>query len=92
MMEPKFLHGDALNKLDDITFNSIQTTITSPPYFHLRNYFAGSSDEIGREETLGQYVSNLADIFEKLFPSFVWFFPAVRIALIFQICQFADSG
>ena len=65
-MAPQFLLGNALNRLDDIERDAIQTTITSPPYFHLRNYVANSADELGREATLDQYISNLADVFEKL--------------------------
>jgi site-specific DNA-methyltransferase (adenine-specific) len=65
-MGPLFLLGNALDRLDDIASDAIQTTITSPPYFHLRNYVEDSVDEIGREDTLGQYISHLADIFGKL--------------------------
>ena len=39
----------------------VQTCITSPPYFGLRDY--GHEGQIGLEQTVGEYVSNLVDVF-----------------------------
>lgn len=54
---------EALNELQD---NSIQVTVTSPPYFNLRKYTEHCSFEIGREKSVNEYVSNLSRVFEVL--------------------------
>ena len=40
----------------------VQTTITSPPYYGLRDY--GRDGQLGREETPQQFIDNLVDVFE----------------------------
>ena len=42
----------------------VQTCITSPPYFGLRDY--GHEGQIGLEDTVGSYVSNLVDVFRHV--------------------------
>lgn len=44
--------------------NSINTIITSPPYYGLRDY--GVNGQIGLEETPEMYVNNLVEIFRNL--------------------------
>ena len=44
--------------------NSIQTCITSPPYFGLRDY--GVAGQIGLEETPEQYVAKLVEVFRDV--------------------------
>ena len=39
----------------------VQTVVTSPPYFGLRDY--GHDGQIGLEETVGEYVANIVDVF-----------------------------
>ena len=39
----------------------VQTCITSPPYFGLRDY--GHEGQIGLESEVGDYVRNLVDVF-----------------------------
>lgn len=43
---------------------SVQTVVTSPPYFGLRDY--GHEEQIGLEETPEQYVANLVDVFRAV--------------------------
>lgn len=43
---------------------SVQTCVTSPPYFGLRKY--GSNNEIGSEKTLEQYIGNLLGVFREV--------------------------
>lgn len=55
--------GSAAKELKQLDADSVQTVITSPPYFQLRNYEAGEH-EIGNESTLEQYVQSLMNVFE----------------------------
>lgn len=61
----EILQGDCLDvmglRMDD---NSIQTCITSPPYFGLRDY--GVAGQIGLEETPEQYVAKMVDVFREV--------------------------
>ncbi len=41
--------------------DEVQTCITSPPYFGLRDY--GHMEQIGLEPTPDEYVANLVDVF-----------------------------
>lgn len=60
----KILQGDALNVLKTIESSSIQTCITSPPYFGLRDY--GHKNQIGLEETPDAYVLKLVELFREV--------------------------
>ena len=66
-MESKVILGDATFKhtiLDD----SVQAIITSPPYFNLRKYSEDKGHEaveIGRGETVDEYVSHLVKAFHN---------------------------
>jgi DNA modification methylase len=42
----------------------VQTVVTSPPYFGLRDY--GHDGQIGLEETVGEYVANIVDVFANV--------------------------
>lgn len=42
----------------------VQTCITSPPYFGLRDY--GVDGQIGLEQTVGEYVANMVDVFRHV--------------------------
>lgn len=59
----KVIHGDAREVLRDFPASSIDTIITSPPYFNLRNYTEGDEREIGVEGTLDEYITNLVSVF-----------------------------
>lgn len=55
----------AVSGLQWLDEKSVQTAITSPPYFQLRDYKAGD-DEIGNEETVAQYVDRLVEVFQAV--------------------------
>lgn len=58
------LQGDALDRLAELPDGSVQTCITSPPYYGLRDY--GAVNQIGHEETADQYIKNLVRVFRKV--------------------------
>ena len=58
------VEGNALKALDLLPEQSIQTVITSPPYWSLRDYDVDR--QIGRDESLEEYVSGLVQTFRKI--------------------------
>lgn len=62
--DANILTGDAVTKLKEQPDQSIQTVITSPPYFGLRDY--GVDGQIGMEATPEAYVNNLVEIFRHV--------------------------
>lgn len=54
-------HGDATKRLLDLPEGSIDTCLTSPPYWSVRDY--ESDDQIGLEETVEDYIQRLVDVF-----------------------------
>lgn len=58
------LIGDAREQLATLPSESIQTCVTSPPYFQLRDY--NVPGQIGLETTVDEYVSNLVDVFREV--------------------------
>jgi len=60
----KILQGDSIEKLTEIESGSIQSCITSPPYFHLRDY--GIDGQIGMEGTLSEYIERLVSVFREV--------------------------
>lgn len=54
--------GDCRDVLADLPEQSVQTIVTSPPYFHLRRY-TDDEREIGQEPTIAEYVSALVEVF-----------------------------
>ncbi len=63
-MENCIICGDALTELKKLPDNFVQTSITSPPYFGLRNY--GVRGQIGLEDTVEDYVTKLVDVFREV--------------------------
>lgn len=57
------LCGDSCQVLKTIPDESINMIITSPPYFNLRDY--GNDDEIGKEKSVDEYISNLLSVFDE---------------------------
>jgi DNA modification methylase len=51
-------NGDALTVLKKLPDNTINSCITSPPYYNLRDY--GVEDQIGLENTVTEYVNAIA--------------------------------
>lgn len=56
--------GDALAVLSSMPSESVQTVITSPPYWSLRDY--GIDGQIGLNETVYAYIDSLADLFDQV--------------------------
>ena len=60
----KIINGNCLERLGDLEEKSIDTCITSPPYWGLRDY--GESDQLGLEETPEEFVDNLVAVFKEV--------------------------
>jgi site-specific DNA-methyltransferase (adenine-specific) len=60
----QILVGDALEQLRTLPERSIDTVVTSPPYFRLRNY--GRPDQIGLEDTISEWVTRLLAVFAEI--------------------------
>lgn len=63
-MSTQLLQGDALANLKTLPDQSVQTCVTSPPYFGLRDY--GVEGQIGLEETPERYIQRLVDVFREV--------------------------
>jgi len=59
-----FLCGDAGERLTDLPAESVQTAITSPPYWGLRDY--GTEGQIGLEDNVNNFIGNLCDILDEV--------------------------
>lgn len=60
----KIYLGDCRNTLKNINSESIQTVVTSPPYFGLRDY--GAPDQIGLEPSPDEFVSAMVAVFREV--------------------------
>lgn len=58
------LVGDATERLRALPAGSVDTVVTSPPYFRLRNY--GAAGQIGLEESVDQWVVRLRDVLREV--------------------------
>lgn len=58
------LQGDCLQVLSTMDEKTIQTCVTSPPYFGLRDY--GHAGQIGLEDTPEAYVEKLVAVFREV--------------------------
>jgi site-specific DNA-methyltransferase (adenine-specific) len=65
-METNIIHNlhcyEAEHQLDD---NSVDCIVTSPPYWHLRDY--GVEGQFGQEDNVEQYIENLLKLFDILY-------------------------
>ena len=64
MSKATILVGDVRARLKDIESNSVQTCITSPPYWGLRDY--GNGNQIGLEQTPEAYVEQMVNVFSEV--------------------------
>jgi DNA modification methylase len=64
MSKAKIIIGDVRTAMQSIPDQSVQTCITSPPYWGLRDY--GQGDQIGLEETPEQYVDQMVEVFREV--------------------------
>jgi len=63
-MSIKILEGDCLQTLSSLEEKSVNTCVTSPPYWGLRDY--GEDNQLGQEETPEQFVENLVKVFQEV--------------------------
>jgi len=60
----QFLCGNVIDVLKTLPDESIQCVVTSPPYYRLRDY--NHSNQIGMEETPGEFIDKLVDVFSEV--------------------------
>jgi DNA modification methylase len=60
----QILHGDVRERLRELPDASVQTCVTSPPYWGLRDY--GVSGQIGLEPTLDEFVAEMVSVFREV--------------------------
>lgn len=60
----KLFVGDAAERLRELPDNSVQTCVTSPPYWGLRDY--GVEGQIGLESTLADFLRRLVVVFREV--------------------------
>jgi len=56
--------GDCLQTLRSLPSESVNTCVTSPPYFGLRDY--GHAGQIGLEQTPDEFVAKLVEVFREV--------------------------
>lgn len=61
---PMVICGDATKALKLLPEKSIQTVVTSPPYWSLRDY--GVAEQIGRDDSLRGYIESIVCAFEQI--------------------------
>lgn len=64
MILDRIIQGDVLDTLKDIPTDLVQTVVTSPPYWGLRDY--GIAGQLGLEKTVGEYVQAITAIFREV--------------------------
>ena len=64
MSDVTILVGDARQRLAEVADQSVQTCVTSPPYFGLRDY--GHAGQMGLEQTPEAYVAELVGLFREV--------------------------
>jgi DNA modification methylase len=57
-------HGDVLTVLRDLPAESVDTCVTSPPYWGLRDY--GQEGQLGLEPTPEEYVTRMVEVFREV--------------------------
>jgi DNA modification methylase len=60
----RIIEGDCRETLASLPAGSVQTCVTSPPYFGLRDY--GHGGQIGLEPTLDEFVAALVGVFREV--------------------------
>ena len=61
----KIILGDCIAGMKTMPAECIQTCITSPPYFGLRDY-QGGTEEIGQEQTPESYIQKMVEVFREV--------------------------
>ncbi|TGM06003.1 site-specific DNA-methyltransferase [Leptospira barantonii] len=60
----QILEGDVLKNLKKLPDNYFHTVVTSPPYFHLRDYH--SNEQIGLERSPNEYLEKIVEVFQEV--------------------------
>lgn len=60
----QILHGDVRERLKDLTPQSVQCVVTSPPYWGLRDY--GHPGQMGTESSPNDYVDGMVGVFAEV--------------------------
>jgi DNA modification methylase len=63
-MSIKILQGNCLETLSSLEEKSVNTCVTSPPYWGLRDY--GNDDQLGLEETPADFIAKLVAVFREV--------------------------
>jgi DNA modification methylase len=63
-MKRQILIGDVIEQLKTLPDDSIQTVVTSPPYWGLRDY--GNDGQIGLEQTPQEYIDKMVEVFREV--------------------------
>ncbi len=63
-MESRILVGDARKNLRGLPAREFRCSVTSPPYWGLRDY--GTPNQIGAEETVVEYLAHLVEVFREV--------------------------
>ena len=64
MTEHRILQGDVMDGLRSLPDNCVQCTVTSPPYFALRDY--GVDGQIGLEATPEEFIDTMVRVFREV--------------------------
>ena len=61
------IHQGSCDDMPQVEEGTVATIVTSPPYYQLREYHNGieKSDQLGQEETVEEFVENLARVFDE---------------------------
>jgi DNA modification methylase len=65
MEDNKIYNEDCIITMKRMDDNFIQSIITSPPYYNLRDY--GNVNQIGIEDSFNEYLSNLMNVFNECY-------------------------
>ena len=61
-LKDTILYGDCRETLNNLTNLSVQTCVTSPPYYGLRDY-GGEKNQIGQEQSPEEFIDELVKVF-----------------------------
>lgn len=64
MKQHRVLIGDCIESMRTLQDQSVNTCVTSPPYYGLRDY--GMAGQIGLEETPAEFIARLVDVFREV--------------------------
>lgn len=60
----QIIQGDCIKVVQSLPQDTIQTVITNPPYWGLRDY--GMTEQIGLEETVQEYIQKIVSLFREI--------------------------